>query len=125
MKNKMKKIKLILLFILSFNLVNAQWIRQDHLLHATGSACLSGLTYCTVFKATNNITIATVSSLGLSLGVGVLKEVHDMRTYGSTWKQSGSDMAFNVLGAFASTYTIRYTFRNYQKKPKFIKLNNQ
>jgi uncharacterized protein YfiM (DUF2279 family) len=104
------------------DLVSAQFIRQDHLLHASGSACLSGLTYCAVFKATNNITLSTVSSIGLSLSVGVLKEVHDMRTYGSTWKQSGGDMAFNVLGAFASTYTIRYTFRNYQKKPKFVKL---
>ena len=53
----MKKIKLTLLFILSFNLVNAQWIRQDHLLHATGSACLSGLTYCAVLKKDKAYTL--------------------------------------------------------------------
>ena len=111
----MKKIKLTLLFILSFNLVNAQWIRQDHLLHATGSACLSGLTYCAVFKATNNITLSTVSSLGLSLSVGALKEFHDMKKYNSTWKQSGGDMAFNILGTLGSVYTIRYTFKEYKK----------
>lgn len=114
----MKKTLMIVVISMMIDLVSAQFIRQDHLLHASGSACLSGLTYCAVFKATNNITLSTVSSIGLSLSVGALKEFHDMKKYNSTWKQSGGDMAFNILGTLGSVYTIRYTFKGYKKPVK-------
>jgi hypothetical protein len=117
----MKQILFILCIVFTISTTNCQIIRQDHLLHATGSACLSGLTYCAVFKATNNITLSTVSSIGLTLTIGGLKEFHDIRKYNATWKQSGGDMLFNALGAFSSVYTIKWTFKGYKKPAKEFK----
>jgi hypothetical protein len=117
----MKKFILVVLAVFTVGTTNCQLLRQDHLLHAAGSACLSGVTYCTVFKATNNVTLSTVSSIGLTLTIGGLKEFHDMRKYNATWKQSGGDMLFNTLGAFGSVYTIRWTFKGYKKPAKEFK----
>lgn len=111
----MKKLIILTLCLFTLN-VNAQ-LNNDKILHYTTSSTIAGASYLLVFKATNNITLSTLSSLTLTLGLGFAKEIYDMKTYNSTWKQSGGDMIFNTLGS-ANIFVIRFCLKDYKKQHK-------
>jgi hypothetical protein len=112
----MKKVILLLIIWLISDKISAQ-TNNDKILHYTTSSTIAGASYLLVFKATNNVTISTISSIGLTLGLGFAKELYDMKMYNATWKQSGGDMLFNVLGS-SNVFVIRFCLRDYKKTVK-------
>lgn len=105
----MKQIFLILWIIFSWHLSFAatEDIQTDKQLHFGVSMGLSAMTYQTMEVYGYSKTQSTVGSLGLTMAVGVAKEISDAQEANNRFDKN--DIAYNLLGALTGTF-LHWTF---------------
>ncbi len=79
------------------------WIAPDKFDHLLLSAMLSSTTYLQLQAAHNGTDAALATSLGLTLGLGVGKELYDVIHPGHpSWKDLAADAVGALLGALVA-----------------------
>ena len=81
-------------------------IGQDKLLHAGGCYVISATTSSIVYNITENRKKAFMYGVLLSVVVGGIKEIHDIKHGDSNWADMGANVVGGTLGAF--TVTVRF-----------------
>ena len=87
------------------NILSAQAIQQDKLLHAGGCYAISSSVAALVYDKTNNKKKSLLYGFGISVLAGVAKEVYDIRCGNPDVK----DIAADIIGASLGVITIRIT----------------
>ena len=98
-------IKALIIFFMITNIVSAQHIREDRIIHTTGVYLLSASTTALVYNKTKSKKKAAVYGFILPMMVGVAKEIRDIK-YGDP---DVNDVIANAVGASLGIITIRIT----------------
>jgi uncharacterized protein YfiM (DUF2279 family) len=98
------------------NLVYAQaavvrdsWFSPDKIKHFFMSAFIESVTYSALQAARMNHRPALGSAIGVTMAIGVGREVHDKRTPGNIF--SVRDLAWDAVGATAGAVLLSQTRR--------------
>jgi len=102
---------------LGVNLVFAQvapphqdaWFGIDKIKHFFMSAFIESLTYSALQAARVNHRPALSGAIGVTLAIGVGREIHDKRTPGNIF--SVRDLTWDVIGATAGAVMLAHTTR--------------
>jgi uncharacterized protein YfiM (DUF2279 family) len=101
---------------LAVNLVYAQsvvvrdsWFGADKIKHFFMSAFIESVTYSALQAARVNHRAALGSAMGVTMAIGVGREIHDKRTPGNIF--SVRDLTWDVVGATAGAVLIAQTRR--------------
>ena len=97
--------KALIIFFMITNIVSAQFIQQDKLLHMGGSYVVSSSVAALVYSQTENKKCALLSGLIVSLAVGGAKEIYDRKHGYPDW----NDMLANTVGTTLGLITIKIT----------------
>ena len=97
--------KALIIFFMITNIVSAQVVQQDKLLHSGGCYVISSSVASIVYNKTDNKKKALICGLTTSLIVGVTKEAWDIKHGDSDIK----DIAADFFGASLGVITIRIT----------------
>ena len=98
-------IKALIIFFMITNIVSAQIVQQDKLLHAGGCYVISSSVAAVVYNKTNHRNKSLLYGFGIGVLIGVAKEIHDIN-YGHP---DINDIAADVVGAGLGVITIRIT----------------
>ncbi|MBX7117520.1 MAG: hypothetical protein K1X31_00835 [Gemmatimonadaceae bacterium] len=80
--------------------VNDRWFARDKLWHFAASAVIQSAGHGVLRSSGRSYPDASRTAAGLTLGIGILKEVWDARGHGDpSWKDLGADVAGTGLGA--------------------------
>ena len=93
----------LIIFFMITNIVSAQFIQQDKLLHMGGSYVISSGVSAIVYNKTNNEKKALIYGLTTAMVIGLGKEIYD-RKHGNP---DIKDMLANSVGASLGVITIR------------------
>tara|TARA_R100001594_G_scaffold145035_1_gene194758 strand:+ start:209 stop:511 length:303 start_codon:yes stop_codon:yes gene_type:complete len=93
----------LIVFFMITNMVSAQFIPQDKLLHMGGSYVISSGVSAVIYNKTNNEKKALVYGLTTAIAAGLAKEIYD-RKHGNP---DIKDMVANSVGATLGIITIR------------------
>ena len=93
----------LIIFFMITNMVSAQFIPQDKLLHMGGSYVISSGISAVIYNKTNNEKKALVYGLTTAIAAGLAKEIYD-RKHGNP---DIKDMVANSVGATLGIITIR------------------
>ena len=93
----------LIVFFMITNMVSAQFIPQDKLLHMGGSYVISSGVSAVIYNKTNNEKKALVYGLTTAIAAGLAKEIYDMKHGNPDIK----DMVANSVGATLGIITIR------------------
>jgi putative lipoprotein len=104
-------------FCLAVNLVYAQaavvhqdsWFGADKIKHFFVSAFIESVTYSALQAARVNHRAALGSAIGVTMAVGVGREIHDKRTPGNIF--SVRDLTWDAVGATAGAVLLAQTRR--------------
>ena len=104
-------------FCLGVNLVYAQaavvhqdsWFGADKIKHFFMSAFIESVTYSALQAARVNHRAALGSAIGVTMAVGVGREIHDKRTPGNIF--SVRDLTWDAVGATAGAVLLAQTRR--------------
>jgi uncharacterized protein YfiM (DUF2279 family) len=98
------------------NLVYAQaavvrdsWFSPDKIKHFFMSAFIESVTYSALQAARMNHRPALVSAIGVTMAIGVGREIHDKRTPGNIF--SVRDLTWDAVGATAGAVLLSQTRR--------------
>ena len=101
---------------LAVNLIYAQaavvrdsWFSPDKIKHFFMSAFIESLTYSALQAARVNHRPALAGAIGVTMAVGVGREIHDKRTPGNIF--SVRDLTWDVVGATAGAVLLTQTRR--------------
>ena len=101
---------------LALNLVYAQaavvrdsWFGPDKIKHFFMSAFIESITYSALQAARVNHRTALGSAIGVTMAVGVGREIHDKRTPGNIF--SVRDLTWDAVGATAGAVLLSQTRR--------------
>jgi uncharacterized protein YfiM (DUF2279 family) len=101
---------------LAVNLVYAQaavvrdsWFSPDKIKHFFMSAFIESVTYSALQAARVNHRPALGGAIGVTMAVGVGREIHDMRTPGNIF--SVRDLTWDIVGATAGAVLLSQTRR--------------
>jgi putative lipoprotein len=102
---------------LAINLVYAQtavahpdgWFGMDKIKHFFMSAFIESVTYSALQAARVNHRAAFGSAIGVTMAVGVAREIHDKRTPGNIF--SVRDLTWDAVGATAGAVLLSQTRR--------------
>ena len=97
--------KALIIFFMVTNIVSAQHIRKDRVIHATGVYLLSTSTTTLVYDKTKSKKKAMVYGFILPMMAGVAKEIRDIK-HGDP---DVNDVIANTVGASLGIITIRIT----------------
>ena len=97
--------KALIIFFMITNIVSAQHIREDRIIHTTGVYLLSARTTALVYNKTKSKKKAVVYGFILPMMIGVAKEIRDIK-YGDP---DINDIIANSIGASLGIITIRIT----------------
>jgi uncharacterized protein YfiM (DUF2279 family) len=97
--------KALIVFFMITNIVSAQIVQQDKLLHAGGCYVISSSVAALVYNKTNDKKKSLLYGFGVSVLAGVAKEVYDIRCGDPDVK----DIAADIVGAGLGVITIRIT----------------
>jgi VanZ family protein len=97
--------KALIVFFMITNIVSAQIVQQDKLLHAGGCYVMSSSVAALVYNKTNDKKKSLLYGFGVSVLAGVAKEVYDIRCGDPDVK----DIAADIVGAGLGVITIRIT----------------
>ena len=97
--------KALIIFFMITNVVSAQIVQQDKLLHAGGCYVISSSVAALVYDKTNNKKKSLIYGFGVSVLAGLAKEVYDIKCGHADVK----DIAADVVGASLGIITIRIT----------------
>ena len=98
-------IKALIIFFMITNMVSAQFIQQDKLLHAGGCYAISSSVSALVYDRTSNKNKSLIYGFGVAVLIGVAKEIYDIK-HGHA---DINDIAADVVGAGLGIVTIRIT----------------
>ena len=93
----------LIIFFMITNIVSAQFIQQDKLLHMGGSYVVSSGVAAVVYNKTNDEKRALCYGLVTAMAIGLGKEIYD-RKHGNP---DIKDMLANSVGASLGIITIR------------------
>lgn len=104
-------------FCLAVNLLCAQvapphqdsWLGIDKIKHFFMSAFIESLTYSALQAARVNHRAALGGAIGVTLGFGVGREIHDKRTPGNIF--SVRDLTWDAIGTAAGAVLLSHTIR--------------
>jgi len=103
-------------FCLAVNLVYAQtavardsWFGIDKIKHFFMSAFIESVSYSALQAAHANHRTALTGAIGVTMAVGVGRELHDKRTPGKWF--SYQDLTWDALGATAGVVMLSHTIR--------------
>jgi putative lipoprotein len=107
----------ILSFCLAVNLIYGQtavvhtdsWFGIDKLKHFLMSAFIESVSYSALQLAGANHRTAMGGAIGITLGIGVAREVHDRRVPGNLF--SVRDLTWDALGTGAGAILSAHTIR--------------
>jgi uncharacterized protein YfiM (DUF2279 family) len=101
---------------LAVNLIYAQaavvrdsWFSPDKIKHFFMSAFIESVTYSALQAARVNHRPALAGAIGVTMAVGVGREIHDKRTPGNIF--SVRDLTWDVVGATAGAVLLTQTRR--------------
>lgn len=79
------------------------WLAQDKANHFLVSTMLAGGGFLSLKVTRNDEEVSFVSTIGITLGIGIMKEVYDYYHPGhrSSWKDLTADALGALLGALA------------------------
>ena len=97
--------KALIIFFMITNIVSAQYIREDKVIHATSVYLLSASTTSLVYNRTKSKKKAMVYGFILPMIAGVAKEIRDVK-HGDP---DVNDILANTVGASLGVITIRIT----------------
>tara|TARA_E500000318_G_scaffold29052_4_gene29062 strand:+ start:4747 stop:5049 length:303 start_codon:yes stop_codon:yes gene_type:complete len=97
--------KALIIFFMITNIVSAQCIREDKVIHATSVYLLSASTTSLVYNRTKSKKKAMVYGFILPMIAGVAKEIRDIK-HGDP---DVNDVLANTVGASLGVITIRIT----------------
>ena len=97
--------KALIIFFMITNVVSAQIVQQDKLLHAGGCYVISSSVAALVYNKTNDKKKSLIYGFGVSVLAGVAKEVYDIKCGDPDVK----DIAADIVGASLGIITIRIT----------------
>ena len=97
--------KALIIFFMITNIVSAQVVQQDKLLHAGGCYVISSSVAALIYDKTNDKKKSLLYGFGVSVLIGVAKEIHDIK-HG---QPDINDIAADVVGAGLGVITIRIT----------------
>ena len=95
--------KALIIFFMITNMVSAQFIPQDKLLHMGGSYVISSGITAVVYNRTNNKKKSIIYGVTTAVAIGLAKEIYD-RKHGHP---DIKDMLANSIGASLGVITIR------------------
>jgi uncharacterized protein YfiM (DUF2279 family) len=109
----MRKLLLIIAFMLTTNMVGQSFILQekDKQAHFAVGIAVGALGYHWSYKKHGNKTRAQITAMAASISAGILKELYDNRTGGTV---EGRDVLATSMGGALFTVTIPL----FQKKKK-------
>ena len=90
-------------FNAAINTVKDFAVAEDKQLHAAACYVTSSAVFAIVYNKTKNKKRSLLSGLGVSLLVGVGKEVYDIRNGDSNWE----DMLANAIGSTLGVITVK------------------
>ena len=93
----------LIIFFMITNVVSAQFIQQDKLLHMSGSYVVSSGVTAIVYSKTNNKKKSIIYGVTTAVAIGLAKEIYD-RKHGNP---DIKDMLANSIGASLGVITIR------------------
>ena len=93
----------LIIFFMITNIVSAQFIQQDKLLHMSGSYVVSSGVTAIVYSKTNNKKKSIIYGVATTLVLGLAKEIYDKKYGHSDIK----DMLANSVGIGLGVVTIR------------------
>ena len=97
--------KALIIFFMITNIVSAQFIQRDKLLHAGGCYAISSSVSAIVYDKTKDKRKALVYGFTTSIIVGVAKEVYDIKHGNPDIK----DIMADIVGGGLGVLTIRIT----------------
>ena len=97
--------KALIIFFMITNIVSAQVVQQDKLLHAGGCYVISSSVAALVYDKTNDKKKSLIYGFGVSVLAGLAKEVYDIRC----GNPDAKDIAADIVGAGLGVITIRIT----------------
>ena len=110
----MKKVVLLLVTVLAFNLSNAQLVDKDKQFHLGGGFFAAAPAYALGLDLTNgNKKQAKLISIASTLVLGTVKEALDARKRNQGGGGNGfdvKDLAYTVAGGIVGTYTFEFVF---------------
>tara|TARA_R100001440_G_scaffold30597_1_gene49057 strand:+ start:69 stop:371 length:303 start_codon:yes stop_codon:yes gene_type:complete len=95
----------LIIFFMITNIVSAQALRQDKLLHASGSYFVSSTVSSLVYDKTGDRNKSLAIGFAVSMLVGIGKEVYDIKHGDPDVK----DILANTVGSSLGIITIRIT----------------
>ena len=95
----------LIVFFMITNMVSAQFIQQDKLLHAGGCYAISSSVAALVYDKTNDKKKSLIYGFSISVLAGIAKEVYDIKCGNPDLE----DIAADVVGASLGVVTIRIT----------------
>jgi uncharacterized protein YfiM (DUF2279 family) len=90
-------------------IVRDSWFSPDKIKHFFMSAFIESVTYSALQAARVNHRPALGSAIGVTMAIGVGREVHDKRTPGNIF--SVRDLAWDAVGATAGAVLLSQTRR--------------
>ena len=93
----------LIIFFMITNIVSAQLIPQDKLLHMGGSYVISSGVTAVVYNKTNNKKKSIICGVTTAIIIGLAKEIYDRKHGHPDMK----DMLANSIGAGLGVITIR------------------
>jgi putative lipoprotein len=106
----------LLSLCLAVNLVYGQtavtsdsWFGIDKIKHFFMSAFIESVSYSALQAARVHHKSAMAGAIGITLGVGVAREIHDKRTPGKIF--SVRDLTWDAIGTAAGTALLSHTIR--------------
>ncbi|MFL5487409.1 MAG: VanZ family protein [Gemmatimonadaceae bacterium] len=85
------------------------WFGIDKIKHFFMSAFIESVTYSALQAAGIQHRPAMTGAIGITLGVGVAREIHDMRTPGKIF--SVRDLTWDALGTGAGALLLSHTIK--------------
>jgi putative lipoprotein len=85
------------------------WFGVDKIKHFFMSAFIESISYSALQAAHARHRTAMTGAIGITLGLGLAREIHDMRTPGNIF--SVRDLTWDVLGTGAGAALLAHTIR--------------
>ena len=95
----------LIIFFMITNILSAQAIQQDKLLHAGGCYAISSSVSALVYDRTNNKNKSLIYGFSVAVLIGVAKEIYDIK-HGHA---DINDITADIVGAGLGVITIRIT----------------
>jgi len=93
----------LIIFFMTTNIVSAQFVQQDKLLHMGGSYVISSGVTAIIYNRTNDKKKSMIYGVATAMAIGLGKEIYD-RKHGDP---DIKDMLANSVGASLGVITIR------------------